>query len=118
VLKYLIKKGSKVNCVSGSLGATPLYYACATGNIANVKYLLKRGAKCNKKTKDGLFPLYVSAQNGRLEIVKVLVEHGADISMYWKLPFFTSTRIARKMKHTEVVSYLQSEKAAQKVLSK
>jgi len=114
VLKYLLDKGLRVNKRSKVLGATPIYYATAMSNIDNVKYLFKHGAKCNKKTKDGLFPLYVAAQNGNLELVKILVNNGADLNMYWKLPFFTPARIAKKMKHHDVFEFLKEQKALQK----
>ena len=60
-------------------GLTPLMRASGTGQLEEVRSLLKAGADVNAKLDSlGLTALMMAAGAGHLEVVKVLLEAGAD----------------------------------------
>lgn len=78
-----------VNIVD-ALGNTSLYYACLNKNLFMVTYLLKRGAKVNKKCAGGNTAVHAAFTSNKVEetdetldnqaeIVKLLVERDADL---------------------------------------
>jgi hypothetical protein len=81
IVTYLIEHGAYVDARDKS-GLTPAFY---TRNLAILKYLIKRGAKINKKTSDGS-TLIMSVSNNpinkdpmaNLKIVKFLAENGVN----------------------------------------
>lgn len=67
-----------LNSVDG-LGATPLTYASARGDIATVDVLLKAGASPNIAVV-ALFPLTYACICGHIEIAQLLLNSGADVN--------------------------------------
>jgi ankyrin repeat protein len=59
---------------------TSLHDAVLYGNLADVKYLVEKGADVNAKNEDSTTPLFSAAGSGDLEVVKYLVEKGADVN--------------------------------------
>jgi ankyrin repeat protein len=58
-------------------GNTPLYKAVKSGNVGDVKRLLKGGANPNICNAHHLTPLHQAAYWGETEIVELLLKHGA-----------------------------------------
>ena len=103
--QQLIEDGEDVNKENDD-GMTPLFYACNTGNLGVVKYLVEEhGVNVDKEDKKGETPLFDACRGGNFEIVKYLVEHGADVNkenMSGKTPLF----YACKGGNLEIVKYL------------
>ncbi|WP_264375267.1 ankyrin repeat domain-containing protein [Wolbachia endosymbiont (group B) of Carcina quercana] len=60
-------------------GNTPLRFAVRSGNLAEVKILLKKGADVNAKDETYFMtPLHCAAASGHKEIVELLIEKGAE----------------------------------------
>ena len=55
-------------------------YACKSGNLSIIKYLVDHGADVSKMNYDGETPLFNARLSGNEAIVKYLVDHGADIN--------------------------------------
>ncbi|XP_065567875.1 mitochondrial disaggregase-like isoform X2 [Artemia franciscana] len=70
------KKDDERKQISHSESA--LLHACHSGNVADVKRLLRRGVNPNVRHPLGWTPLHVAAMNGYSNIVRLLVEAGAD----------------------------------------
>ena len=72
------KKVYDLNFVSGPLNRTPLHLACAFGDDAIVRCLLKFGARANIKDKHQDFPLHIAADylqySGNYCDYKVLID--------------------------------------------
>ncbi len=56
----------------------PLIMAALRGDLAEVRALVKRGAKVNRTTTNGDTVFYVAAQHGYLEVVHYLEQNGAN----------------------------------------
>jgi len=61
-------------------GETRLYKAARSGNVKEVKRLLKDGADPDAADAHGLTPLHLAAYWGETEIVKLLIDAGADVN--------------------------------------
>src|SRR5215471_13971254 len=59
-------------------GSTPLQWAVYDGNVAEVRRLLKAGAKVSLANNYGATPMGLAAEVGNTEIIKLLLEAGAD----------------------------------------
>jgi uncharacterized protein len=60
-------------------GSTPLQWAVYKGDVAEVKRLLRAGAKVGQANKYGATPMSLAAEVGNTEMLKVLLEVGADV---------------------------------------
>lgn len=59
---------------------TPLFEACAAGDVTRVRDVLTAGADPNERElTDNATALHFAAANGQLEIVRVLLDAGADV---------------------------------------
>ncbi len=63
------------------VGAQPLHFAAADGDIESVKLLLDRSAKINAATQDGWAALHFASLRGDEGLVQLLLDRGADVSM-------------------------------------
>jgi ankyrin repeat protein len=59
-------------------GTTPLMWAVNKGNVAEVKRLLRLGAKVSVANNYGASPMTLAAEVANTDILKVLIEAGAD----------------------------------------
>jgi ankyrin repeat protein len=63
------------------VGAQPLHFAAADGDVESVELLLDRGAKINAATEDGWTALHFACLQGDEGLVQLLLDRGADVSM-------------------------------------
>jgi ankyrin repeat protein len=59
-------------------GSTPLQWAVYNGDVAEVRRLLKAGAKVSIANNYGATPMGLAAEVGNAEMIKLLLEAGAD----------------------------------------
>jgi Amt family ammonium transporter len=85
--------------------------AASTGNVQQVKTLLKRGTSCSVGDYDNRTPLHLAAAGGHLGVVKLLAkQRGCSINVVDR---FGATPLADavKHKHTKVAEWLQAHGA-------
>ena len=76
------KPSSEGSAMSSTfVGAQPLHFAAADGNVESVNLLLDRGAKINAATQDGWTALHFACLRGDEGLVQLLLDRGADVSM-------------------------------------
>lgn len=63
------------------VGAQPLHFAAANGDVELVNLLLDRGAKINAATQDGWTALHFACLRGDEGLVQLLLDRDADVSM-------------------------------------
>ncbi|KAL9708368.1 hypothetical protein quinque_011886 [Culex quinquefasciatus] len=88
--------------------ATPLHYACSSGNLRIVEQLLDRGAKVRTVDGNGYTGLHIAAYEGHLGIVRCLMDHGAKVEGVSRFGE-TARMLAEKQKHAEIVALLDSK---------
>jgi ankyrin repeat protein len=90
-----------------------LWEAARTGDAAQVKALLDRGADVNAKFRYGTTALFKAAERGHAEVVRVLLERGADVSV--RDTFYGATAMSWAMDkgHTEVVRAILAKSAGE-----
>ncbi|BEU15928.1 hypothetical protein wHmcTK_11110 [Wolbachia pipientis] len=87
-------------------GNTPLRFAVRSGNLAEVKILLKKGADVNAKDETYFMtPLHYATVYGHKEIVELLIEKGADVNAKDETDF-TTLHYATVYGHKEIVELL------------
>ena len=59
-----------------------LHSACAKGDIAEVRRLLKEGHDPNAFDELGRTPLHYAAQHGHLDVMRLLLDSGADVNAH------------------------------------
>ena len=69
----------KTSTASNVDGSTPLQWAVYNGDVAEVKRLLRAGAKVALANNYGATPMSLAAEVGNTEMLKVLLEVGADV---------------------------------------
>ena len=72
-----------VNCTDEQDGATPLHFACRSGNLIAVEVLLSRisAVDLNKVDKRHVTPLHLACTNSNPAIAKALLEKDAEVDM-------------------------------------
>lgn len=65
--------------VRGPDGTTPLHWAVFRGDVAEVKRLLKAGAKVDAANRYGATPMQMAATTANTAILKLLLAAGADV---------------------------------------
>lgn len=114
-VKYLVDEvGLDVNYVDQS-SRTALLAASATGWVAGVSYLLKRGADVSAVCNENKTAVYVAAHNGHVDVMKLLFEKGADL-MAADVFKRTPLHVASGKGHAEAVDYLLQKGVDQKAL--
>lgn len=54
-------------------GYTPMHFACGTGNVNMVKFMVKYGANIEKPGKSGINALHLASMQGQLTTVRYLL---------------------------------------------
>jgi Ankyrin repeats (many copies) len=67
----LVERGEEGSC-GGNGGDSPLHRASASGNLAIVRFLFKKGANTKSKTPDGQTPLDLAREKGHRAVVDLL----------------------------------------------
>eukprot|EP01112_Ceratiomyxa_fruticulosa_P013967 TRINITY_DN3963_c0_g1_i3.p1 TRINITY_DN3963_c0_g1~~TRINITY_DN3963_c0_g1_i3.p1 ORF type:complete len:431 (-),score=64.47 TRINITY_DN3963_c0_g1_i3:8-1300(-) len=60
---------------------TSLHYACGSGQVEVLQFLLHEGLSPNLRTPEEETPLHSACKAGHSEIVKILLDNGADINV-------------------------------------
>ena len=58
--------------------STPLHYACKSGDLQIVQYLIEKGANVEAQNSIGNGPLHLASGYGKTNIVKYLISKGAN----------------------------------------
>jgi len=96
-----------INAVDAKEGASPLYWAVASGYDHFITPLIKAGADVNKPDKDGRTPVYAAAQNGYTKAIFALKAAGANMDIT-KLSGATPVFIAAEMGHAAAITALHA----------
>ena len=117
ITQYLLDQGADPNQPVPGDGS-PLIVAAALGRFDQVALLVSRGADVNLAVDGDENPLMNAAEGGHLDVVKFLIDKGADIhtrirAERWngrqsEEEWRTALSQARKNRHMQVVSYLES----------
>lgn len=59
----------------------PLHDAAKTGDLKQVKTLIKQGVDVNSKNKQGATPLHWAAFKGHVDVAKELIKNGAKVNV-------------------------------------
>ena len=68
-----------VSNVRGHNSWTPLHYACSSGALEVVDWLVARGCQIDDEDRHGVTPIMMAARNGCLGMCKLLYQHGAEL---------------------------------------
>ena len=82
-----------------------LLTSTASGDMKEIRRLLKTGIDINAPTASGMTVLHVAARSGQMEAVELLVENGAKVDgrdKFGKTPLHCAARLG----HQEIVSLL------------
>jgi len=88
----------------------PLHDAAKTGDLKQVKALLKQGIDVNSKNKQGATPLHWAAFKGHVDVAKELINNGAKVNVLTNKDS-TPLRLAITHKQTKMIKYLKSQGA-------
>jgi len=94
LVEGMIRAGCDIN-KRGSLGRTPIMFACESGDINTVKVIIDNGADIHALNDSGHTALMYGARSGNIDIIRLLVGKGADIraeSKYGTTPLGQASR--------------------------
>uniref|UniRef100_A0A7S0GNU7 Uncharacterized protein n=1 Tax=Amorphochlora amoebiformis TaxID=1561963 RepID=A0A7S0GNU7_9EUKA len=111
MVEYLVEVKANVKAVDRD-GDSCLHYAVQGGNIATVKYLVrKRGILLDAVNRIGRTPLYYACRKGNVEITRLLVNSKAKLEASEKMFGMTPLLLACWKGQLHVVKYLVDIKA-------
>jgi len=87
-------------------GAPALHMAANNGHAQTLRYLIRLGVRVNQRDKYGWTPLMTAAWYGNVEAAKVLLSAGADPSLATR-EGKTSLQMARERGHLRLLSMLE-----------
>jgi ankyrin repeat protein len=80
VIRYLVRKGAKVDIQDDENSETPLHLVCQHAKLDCVQFLVKRGADVHARDKWDETPLHRACKwRAPVEVVRFLIQNGADI---------------------------------------
>jgi len=91
-----------VNC-KGEEGWTPFHFACMSGNMDLVKFLLKNQPDIDMETKHKFTALHIAAQHGFVDIVELLIELNVDTNSQ---DIYKNTALHYAALNGKIVSFL------------
>lgn len=108
LLEFLQKEWKVVDFANTPNGEnqTPFHFACRQGNIANIKYLISKGANINAQDIHGKTPLMHAIETNQIDVVKLLLLEGCDRSM---LDNRKGHFLDYAVKHERILRYLVDE---------
>lgn len=90
---------------------SPLHYACVSGDVEIVKFLIQRRVNCNRVTVDEWTPLQLASYFNRVEVVKALLDY-PSLLINKKTKFRgTALHLACESNSIEVVKLLLEKNA-------
>ncbi|EFA74577.1 hypothetical protein PPL_11545 [Heterostelium album PN500] len=81
IIDSLIKKYPQLLATRDANEMTPLHIACAYGNTAYARQLIKLGADVNAVAAGGCTPLHICVDSENLEVIKDLIGSGAVLKL-------------------------------------
>jgi len=82
-VKLIVENGGNLNRKCKDAGnQTPIRFACKTGSITLVSYLLEKGADIEDTPDDQITPIIQAARSDHYDLVKFLIEKKADVNAY------------------------------------
>lgn len=75
IIEFLISKNVDMNVQEYELHATPLHYACYSGNKYAINILLDGDCNVNCQDIDGNTPIHYCIMNDRFDIINILLSH-------------------------------------------
>lgn len=79
IVALLLMKGSNVGWPEGSMGWTPLMYACYHNHLQIIRFLLQRHPQVNLADAHGQTALHICCQHSYvIEAIQLSIEKGAD----------------------------------------
>ncbi len=80
-MRFLVEKGANIHAKSQLGGYTVLFYAVIKGSLADVRYLVDKGADANDKNDGDRTVLMDAVTRNDPEMVRFLIERGADVKI-------------------------------------
>ncbi|KAJ3126793.1 hypothetical protein HK098_007086 [Nowakowskiella sp. JEL0407] len=108
VIKAIQNEGENVNAPFGEFG-TLLHFACSTGSLGAVEYLLEQGCDVNYKHDRLATPLHLAAaaaSSVRNDVVECLIRYGADVNAKTLVSLQTPLHYAAKSSNYTVLQVL------------
>lgn len=101
-----------INDIDSLNGETALTAAAKNGSLDAVSTLLSRGAKVNRRNKQGMTPLWLAVKDGHLAVADMLLQNGADIEESATPGNKTALMIAAEEGHIALLELLSSKGAS------
>jgi len=76
----LSKSPALLSSRDGELGATPLHWAAAKGDLEIARLLIEKKALVDAPNNEGLTPLHIAVANDKKEMVRLLLANGANVN--------------------------------------
>lgn len=111
LIRFLVDNGANVN-VRNDDGCTPLHFACESGEIDIVEYLVFKGADLEVETFEET-PLFKAVSQGHSKVVKYLIDNGANIDVRDAYSGCTLLQKAQ-MSYNEVIIEMIEDKLKEK----
>lgn len=81
IAKLLMEHEANVNIQDDEDGDTPLHWACGSGSLEKVRFLVDKGAHINIQNHTGKTPLHQCSGFDDMDVIRLLVANGADINI-------------------------------------
>jgi ankyrin repeat protein len=82
-VKFIVENGGNLNRKFKNAGnQTSIRFACKTGSVKLVSYLLDHGADIEDTPDDQITPLIQAARSNHYDLVKFLIERNANVNAY------------------------------------
>ena len=105
MVRLLVDKGAKLDCLNPESEFTPLGTAAQHGAVDIMDFLLNNGAGVNE---GGHTPLLWSVWSGNVEAVKLLLNHKPNLEIRNATDHITAMDLARKKGFEEIVALLRN----------
>lgn len=107
IVKILVNESTNIR-VSNSYGVTALMFACSSGHIEVVKYLLSLNDAYDARDNDGNNSLFHAIDGKQVKIAKILIDAGIDLSASNRTGY-TAKHYAMNENQQEIVNLFPQE---------